>query len=57
MMRDRDAIDEDLRLIAKLRAAARHQGRQIPVTERVDALLDERLVVARELSSAGHSAN
>ncbi|MDT5334771.1 MAG: hypothetical protein QOD90_276 [Mycobacterium sp.] len=56
-MRDRDAIDEDLRLIATLRRTARHQGGQMPLTERIDALLDERLEVADELIMAGRSAN
>jgi hypothetical protein len=42
-MRDRDAIDAELRLIAASRKAAMHWGGQVSATERIDELLDERL--------------
>ncbi|MCW2511461.1 MAG: hypothetical protein JWR11_503 [Mycobacterium sp.] len=47
-MRDQDAIDGELRLIAALRRTARHHGEPIPANDRIDGLLDERLLATRE---------
>lgn len=44
-MRDRDAIDGELKLIAALRRAALHHGGETPATARIDGLLDERLLI------------
>lgn len=44
-MRDLDAIDADLRILRAVLLSIRAQGHQ-PSTDRVDALLDERLLAA-----------
>jgi hypothetical protein len=46
LMRDRETIDSELRLVAALRREARERGGPLPWIAVADALLDER----RELS-------
>ena len=41
-MRDIEAIDSELRLVAALRRAARERGGPLPSIDVADALLDER---------------
>jgi hypothetical protein len=41
-MRDEEAIDSELRLVAALRRAARERGGPLPLIDVADALLDER---------------
>jgi hypothetical protein len=41
-MRDQEAIDSELRLMAALRRAARERGGPLPSIDVADALLDER---------------
>jgi len=41
-MRDQEAIDSELRLMAALRHAARERGGPLPSIDVADALLDER---------------
>ncbi len=44
VMRDINAIDGELRLVTALRRAAAHHREPVPATERIDELLDERLL-------------
>ena len=41
-IRDIEAIDSELRRVAAFRRAARERGAPLPLTDVVDALLDER---------------
>ena len=50
-MLDIDTIDSELRLVADLRGAARERGGPLPLTDVVDALLDER----RELAEGSNT--
>ena len=43
-MRDISAIDGELRLVSALRRAAAHHREPVPANERIDELLDERLL-------------
>jgi hypothetical protein len=47
-MRDIEAIDCELRLVVAVRRTARERGGPLPLTDVVDALLDER----RELTGS-----
>jgi hypothetical protein len=55
LMRHRDAIDGELRLIAALRRAARRHGGQTPADDRINDLLDERLSAGRTPVDADES--
>lgn len=46
-MRDRDTIERELRLLARVRNAYRERGGVVPSISRVDALLDELLELGR----------
>ena len=50
-MRDIEAIDSELRRVAAFRRAARERGGPLPLTDVVDALLDER----RELAEGSNT--
>ena len=43
LMRDREKIDSELRLVAALLRSARHHGQPTPANQRMNDLLDERL--------------
>lgn len=43
LMRDREKIDSELRLVAALLRSARQHGQPTPVNQRMNDLLDERL--------------
>jgi hypothetical protein len=45
-MRDLDTVDSELRLLAAMRRSIREHGGE-PSSRQVDALLDERLLLAR----------
>jgi hypothetical protein len=46
-MRDQEALDAELRLVAALRQDARERGGRLPSIDLADALLDERCGLAR----------
>jgi hypothetical protein len=46
-MRDIEAIDAELRLVATLRQAAKERGGPLPSIDVADALLDERRELTR----------
>jgi hypothetical protein len=46
-MRDRDAIERELRLLASVRNAYRERGGALPSISQMDALLDELLELDR----------
>ena len=50
-IRDIQAIDSELRRVAAFRRAARERGGPLPLTDVVDALLDER----RELAEGSNT--
>jgi hypothetical protein len=50
-MRDREAIDFDLQVVAALRQFARERGDPLPSIDKADALLDERREVPERVRS------